>query len=68
MYSSCRERRGFPLHLVIALNLYVVNICTILANAVARGTSFVFIHSLSFKYLVIASHVLGLRKTGMKQT
>lgn len=68
MYGSCRERRGFPLHLVVVLNLYVVNICTILANALAHGTSFAFIHSLILKYLIIASYVLGMRKTETKET
>ena len=45
MHGSSMERRGFQLHLMIVLNLYVVNICTILADVLAHGTSFVFISS-----------------------
>ena len=45
-----------------------LNICTILANTLAWGTSFVFIHSSVLKYLIIASYVLGMRKPEMKET
>lgn len=43
---ACQWREGGVwLHLIVVLNLYVINICTGLADVLAHGTSVVFINS-----------------------
>lgn len=42
---ACQWREGDVwLHLIVVLNLYVINICTGLADVLAHGTSVVFIN------------------------